>query len=218
LAIILLVLLGPFVFVFSFLGKLNGGNLIYKACNIYARVWFFMAGILYKEINKPKFNKGSQYIFITINQPIRALGKQQMAKYPIFGYFYKKAVVSVDRDNATMRAQSIAVLKNYIAQKISIFIFPEGTFNESGKPLKPFYDGAFRIAIDTQTPIQPILFLDNNKRMDNSGSFNLTPGKCRVFFLAEIFVDGFTKKDVTTLKQQVFNAMEKGLIENGFKN
>jgi 1-acyl-sn-glycerol-3-phosphate acyltransferase len=39
-------------------------------------------------------------------------------------------------------------------------MFPEGTFNETNAPLKDFYDGAFRIAIETKTAVKPVLFLD----------------------------------------------------------
>jgi 1-acyl-sn-glycerol-3-phosphate acyltransferase len=53
------------------------------------------------------------------------------------------AVVLVDRSNPEKRAQSLRALKAAIAHKISIFIFPEGTFNLTQKPLKDFYDGAF---------------------------------------------------------------------------
>jgi 1-acyl-sn-glycerol-3-phosphate acyltransferase len=94
---------------------------------------------------------------------------------------------------------------------ISIFIFPEGTFNETGKPLKDFYDGAFRIAIETETPVKPMLFIDTIDRLHYSNIFNLTPGYNRTIFLREIPVEGLTKKDVQALKQKVYDLMEAGL-------
>ena len=83
-----------------------------------------------------------------------------MVKYPVFGIIYRMAAIVVDRSSPERRAQSVRALKAAIYKHISIFIFPEGTFNETREPLKDFYDGAFRIAIETQTPIKPILFLD----------------------------------------------------------
>ncbi len=56
----------------------------------------------------------------------------------------------VNRENASKRAESIKQLNQFFAQKISVFICPEGTFNTTHKPLKDFYDGAFRIAIETK--------------------------------------------------------------------
>ena len=79
------------------------------------------------------------------------------------------------------------------------------------QPLKEFYDGAFRIAIETQTPIKPILFLDGYKRMHYRNIFTLTPGKNRAIHLAEIPVQGLTLDDIPQLKQTVFDVMEAKL-------
>ena len=95
-------------------------------------------------------------------QPFRILGKSEMAKIPVFGFLYQHAVVMVDRSNAVKRAESVAKLKAFIRKGISVVIAPEGTFNMTANPLKEFYDGAFKIAIETQTPIKPILFLDTD--------------------------------------------------------
>ena len=108
-------------------------------------------------------------------QHFRILGKSEMAKIPVFGFFYRNAVVMVDRSSAEKRARSVKILKSVIRKGISVVIAPEGTFNFTTKPLKEFYDGAFRIAIETQTPIKPILFLDCNDRLNNTsnaGSFS----------------------------------------------
>ena len=120
----------------------------------------------------------------------------------------------VDRSDAAHRAQSVRALKAAIRRGISIFIFPEGTFNETGKPLKAFYDGAFRTAIETQTPIKPILFVDNDDRLNHKSIFSLTPGISRCVFLDEVKVDGYkTKNDIQQLKQKIHNKMEEALIQ-----
>src|SRR6185295_14848232 len=151
-------------------------------------------------------------IVMCIHQPVRVLGKYEMVKYPLFGLIYRAAVILVDRSDAEHRAQSIRALKAAIARGISIFIFPEGTFNETDKPLKDFYDGAFRTAIETQTPIKPILFIDNINRLHWRSIFTLTPGLCRCVFLSEINVEGYTtKQDIQRLKQHVYDKMEETL-------
>lgn len=91
-------------------------------------------------------------------------------------------------------------------------VFPEGTFNMTNKPLKEFYDGAFRLAIETQTPIKPVLFLDTYSRMHYKSIFAMTPGKCRIVYLEEIPVNGLNIEDVQVLKQKVYNTMESKLI------
>ncbi|MEQ1625000.1 MAG: lysophospholipid acyltransferase family protein, partial [Sediminibacterium sp.] len=144
-------------------------------------------------------------------QPLRILGKYEMVKLPIFGWIYRAAVILVDRRNAETRAKSVRALKAAIKNGISIFIFPEGTFNESSDPLKSFFDGAFRIAIETGTPIKPVLLVDTLERLHYRSVFALTPGKNRVVYLEEVPVTGLEMKDIAFLKQKVFDLMEQGL-------
>jgi 1-acyl-sn-glycerol-3-phosphate acyltransferase len=118
----------------------------------------------------------------------------------------------VDRRDAEKRAKSVRQLKAVLRKRISIFIFPEGTFNETGRPLKDFYDGAFRIAIETQTPIKPTLLLDTVDRLHYSSIFSLTPGKSRVVFMEEIPVAGLQMSDIASLKKTVHNIMKEGLL------
>jgi 1-acyl-sn-glycerol-3-phosphate acyltransferase len=151
-------------------------------------------------------------IVMSMHQPVRVLGKYEMVHYPVFGFIYRVAVILVDRSDAAHRAQSLRALKAAIGHGISIFIFPEGTFNETGNLLKEFYDGAFRTAVETQTPIKPILFIDNYKRLNQKSIFSLTPGISRCVYLDEISVEGYTaKQDIKLLKQKVYDAMEEGL-------
>ncbi len=224
-SIIMLVAL-PFVLLSLFAGKIKGGNFIYRICKLWAKIWYFFIGINHQDIYETVHDATRQYIFvanhisymdvppavISLNQPYRVLGKYEMVKYPIFGWIYRSAVILVDRSSPEMRAKSFRALKAALARGISIFLFPEGTFNETGKPLKDFFDGAFRLAIETQTPIKPLLFIDTNERLNQFDIFSLTPGLSRVVYLTEISVSGLVKSDVRKLKQITYDAMEAGLL------
>jgi 1-acyl-sn-glycerol-3-phosphate acyltransferase len=145
-------------------------------------------------------------------QHFRILGKAELAKVPIFGFLYRNAVVMVDRSDPEKRAKSVRQLKSVINKGISVVIAPEGTFNTTHQPLKEFYDGAFRIAVETQTPIKPILLLDNYDRLSYKNIFSLTPGKTRAVFLPEVNVSGLKADDASVLKEKVFRQMEERLI------
>jgi 1-acyl-sn-glycerol-3-phosphate acyltransferase len=134
---------------------------------------------------------------------------------PVFGFIYKYSVVAVNRSSPANRAASIRILKSILSKGISIMVFPEGTFNMGGEPLKEFYDGAFRVAIETQTPIKPVLFLDNYDRMHYRNIFSLTPGRCRIVYLNEIGIEGYTLAGVGLLKQKVFDIMKQKLVAYG---
>jgi 1-acyl-sn-glycerol-3-phosphate acyltransferase len=225
--VILMLLIVPFVLVGSFFGKIGGGNFIYRMCCVWGDLWFFCIGIPHRNLYETPHDRSKQYIFVanhisyldapvivkTLRQPVRVLGKIEMAKVPVFGFIYRNAIVTVDRSNAEKRAKSVRILKSVIRKGISIFIFPEGTFNETEKPVKEFFDGAFRIAIETQTPIKPVLFLDAYNRMHYRSVFSLSPGRSRSVFLDEISVAGLTSADLPKLKQQVYEVMDRKLRE-----
>jgi 1-acyl-sn-glycerol-3-phosphate acyltransferase len=146
------------------------------------------------------------------HQPIKPLGKFESSKIPLFGLFYRHIVIMVDRSNPEKRAQSLQNLKAALKQKISIFIFPEGTFSMTEeKPLKDFYNGAFKLAIEMQVPIQPVLMVDSVDRMHFSSIFTLSPGICRVVYLPSVYVDNYTIEDLEILKDQVHQMMDDGL-------
>jgi 1-acyl-sn-glycerol-3-phosphate acyltransferase len=148
-------------------------------------------------------------------QPVRILGKAEMNKIPVFGSIYKRGTVSVDRDSPEARARSVKKLIGFIKKGISVFICPEGTFNMTHKPLKSFYDGAFRIAIETQKPIRPVVFPDTYDRLNYASIFSLNPGKCRGIYLCQTPTKGMTLKDVPQLKAKIFVQMEEALIRYG---
>lgn len=216
----------PFVFMGVAIGKIKGGNFIFKVCNAWARTWYFFIGVHHKEIFEVPHDASRQYIFVanhvsymdippivtTIHQPVRVLGKYEMVKVPVFGWIYRAAVILVDRRDAERRSKSVRALKAALKHGISIFLFPEGTFNvDDSKPLKSFFDGAFRVAIETQTPIKPLLFIDTAERLHHSSIFSLTPGKNRVVFLEEVSVEQYTMQDIQQLKQVVYDVMDAGL-------
>lgn len=201
--------------------------MVYFLCMVWADLWFFFVFIYFKKIYESPHDKSRAYIFLSnhisyidaaiipkaYRQPLRPLGKVEMGKVPVFGFIYKNAIVTVDRTNPNDRANSVRVLKSLLSKGISVLVFPEGTFNMTTHPLKDFYDGAFKIAIETQTPIKPVLFLDSYRRMPYESIFHMSPGRCRLLYLDEIPVEGYTSKDTGKLKQHVYGIMQKKLIE-----
>ena len=216
----------PLVIMSSFWG-ISGGDFLYSLCRLWGNIWLPSIGIFHQNIYESSIEDDKHYVFIAnhisfmdipvIFQAIRRkhfriLGKIEMSKVPLFGFLYKNATIMVDRSSVKKRAESIIRLKKILHQNISIFIYPEGTFNETHKPLKSFYDGAFRLAIETQTPLKPIIFLDTYKRLHYKSIFSLTPGKCRAVILPEIAVKGLGMNDIDALKNSAYTMMENCLL------
>jgi 1-acyl-sn-glycerol-3-phosphate acyltransferase len=225
--VIILLIVTPFVIIASFFGKISGGNAVMKIAHGWADVWLFLIGIYHLRIVEQELKNDQSYVFISnhnsymdipqmlkaIRRPLRILGKAEMGKVPVFGIIYNAAVVPVLRGSAEARAKSVMILKSVLNKNISIYIAPEGTFNMTDKPLIDFYDGAFRLAIETQTPIKPLLFLDAVDRMHWRSIFAMTPGKLRTVYLEEISTEGYTPYDVEQLKQKVYALVEEKLVE-----
>ena len=223
----IMLIIFPFVIISSFSGRIKGGNMILRLCMFWADIWFPLVFIRIEKTYESPHDKSKQYIFVTnhisyldsavlvkaYRQPFRPLGKVETGKIPVFGFIYRKAIVSVDRSSLDNRIKSMRILRSIISKGISVLVFPEGTFNMTNGPLKRFYDGAFRLALETHTPIKPVLFLDNYDRMYYKALFSLTPGRCRIVYLDEIPVEDLTTRDAHYLKQKVYELMEKKLVE-----
>lgn len=199
---------------------------VYIICRYWGKILYFLLGIKHidqfeavHDFNRPHIFVGNHNSYMDIptivqlkHQPIRPLGKFESSKIPLFGLIYRNAVVMVDRSNPDKRAQSLRNLKAALEKNISIFIFPEGTFSMTeAYPLKSFYSGAFKLAIEMNIPIQPILLVDAVDRMHYSSLFSLTPGKHRVVYLETIQVAHYTINQVEELKQKVYDLMDQGL-------
>src|ERR1700759_1575729 len=218
----------PLVLIFSFFGRRRGGNMICSMARIWADIWYFLLGIRHENLFESSYDPSRNYIFLFNHtsymdipclfkairkQPFRVLGKEEIKKIPVFGFIYSRGAVMVDRGDTVRRAKSVRALKSLLKHHISIGIFPEGTFNETGNALKSFYDGAFRISIETQTPIKPVLFLDNYNLLNHQELLSLKHGRSRAVFLDEISPDGFNLKQISLFKQKVYTIMENKLKE-----
>ncbi|MDX2002163.1 MAG: lysophospholipid acyltransferase family protein [Chitinophagales bacterium] len=211
------------------LSKLRKGDVMYEANWWFTVVFGAFTGICYKVIGKTAVDWQRTYVmvanhnaiadvFIMVN-PLRGIRYRPLAKIellsvPIFGFLFKYTLIFVDRKNPNSRRGSITELRKLINEDhVSPFIFPEGTRNRTGKPLKEFFDGAFRIAIDTQTPILPLVYM-GTKQITPQGVMLMRPGVLTCIFLPPIETIGLTVEDLPMLKQKVFSDMEKAILAN----
>ena len=96
--------------------------------------------------------------------PFVFVGKKELVNIPIFGFFYKRVCIMVDRDSARSRTAVYIRAQKRLNKGLSICIFPEGGVPDMNVVLDNFKDGAFKLAIAHQIPVVPITFYDNKKR------------------------------------------------------
>lgn len=104
-------------------------------------------------------------MLLVAKHPFVFVGKAELAKIPLFGFFYKRTNILVDRSNARSRKAVFDRASARLKSGVSICIFPEGGVTEEEHLLLDhFKDGAFRLAIEHQIPIMPVSLFDNKKR------------------------------------------------------
>lgn len=194
------------------------------------RAWSFLLiygmGFRLKIKKEQKIEKNKSYMFIANHaslldpwvmialskNPIVFVGKKELVKIPIFGFFYRKVVIMVDRGSEKSRKRVYEMAKERLKNGTSVGIFPEGLVPEEDIVLASFKNGAFSLAIEYQIPIVPQIYYDC-KRFFSWNIFKGGPGNFRVKQCNFIETEGLKIEERKKLKQQVFS-----LVYNELKN
>jgi 1-acyl-sn-glycerol-3-phosphate acyltransferase len=174
-------------------------------------------GVRIKVKGKGNFAKGQNYIVLCnhnslmdvpvsspwIPGPNKTIAKIEMSRIPIFGIIYRIGSILVDRKDKDSRRKSFVLMKETLDMGLHMCIYPEGTRNKTGQPLKEFHDGAFKLAVDTGKPVLPAILFGTGKILPNNKSFYLLPGRVDFHFLPPIEPG----TDVEALKEKVFRLM-----------
>ena len=188
----------------------------FKLARFWAKFILLGMGLVWKIDKAQQLEKGKSYMFIanhtsmidimlmliSINKnPFVFVGKKELAKIPLFGFFYKHTSILVDRSDVRSRQGVFLRAQRRLQSGLSICIFPEGMVPEEFVILDEFKDGAFRLAINHQIPVVPLTFLDNKKRFSYI-FFSGGPGKLRVKMHPPIATIGLSTKDTHQLNKK----------------
>jgi 1-acyl-sn-glycerol-3-phosphate acyltransferase len=130
---------------------------------------------------------------------------------PLFGFYYIKGAVLVDRKSEQSRRQSFEKMKKVLDKGIHMCIYPEGTRNRTAEPLKKFHDGAFRLSVESGKAIIPAIILNTKKVVPLTKAFYFWPGKIEMHFLPAIAPGSMTSDE---LKEKVFSIMKEYYLAN----
>ena len=152
-------------------------------------------------------------MLVAVKNPFVFVGKKELAKIPLFGFFYKRTCILVDRSSAKSRQAVFLRAQKRLKQGLSICIFPEGGVPDESVVLDKFKDGAFRLAINHQIPIVPMSFLDNKKRFSYT-FFSGSPGRMRAIIHPFISTEGLTIEDTRALNEKTYELILENLKMN----
>ncbi len=195
---------------------------------IWARVILFGMGFYIKIEKDQELEQGKSYMLTANHQsmtdimlmlaitrnPFVFVGKKELVKIPLFGFFYKRTCILVDRSSTRSRMEVFNLAQKRINQGLSICIFPEGGVPAENILLDDFKDGAFRLAIEHKLPIVPMTFADNKKRFSFtflSGS----PGIMRVKVHKFVETKDKTLDDKKDIRDEVRTVILKQIVDLG---
>ena len=195
----------------------SGYPYFFKMARIWAKVILFGMGFSYKVNQEPVLEAKTSYMIVAnhtsmvdimlmlaiIKNPFVFVGKQELVKIPLFGFFYKRTCILVDRGSTKSRRDVFEAAQQRIKRGLSVCIFPEGGVpDDESIVLDEFKDGAFRLAIEHQIPILPITFPDNKKRFSYT-FFSGSPGLMRAYIHCIVETEGLTIEARKGIKEKV---------------
>lgn len=206
----------------------RGQAIFLRIAAIWMRVWLTLIGCTLKVRGKEHFKKGVAYI-VTCNHnsfmdvPLscpfipganRTIAKKSFTKVPIFGWYYAKGSVLVDRKSEQSRRKSFEMMMQTLREGMHMSIYPEGTRNRTNEPLKKFYDGAFKLSVASGAPIIPSVIFNTKKILPPNKPMYLIPGPMEIHFLEPIEPTNLSSDE---LKDKVFEVMKNYYLAGSSK-
>lgn len=193
---------------------------------IWMHIFFFATGCRLKVTGKENFKYGENYVVICNHNSLmdvplttpfipggnKTIAKAEMAKIPVFGLIYKRGSILVDRKDKNSRKNSFKKMKEILDMGMHMCIYPEGTRNRTPMPLKEFHDGAFRLAVESNTSILPALIFNTKKVLPPEKPFFFWPSKMELHFLPPVSVN--KSDDFELVKQKLHQIMTAYYISN----
>ncbi len=192
---------------------------------VWIRMWLFLAGCPLKIRGQHYFEKGKTYI-VTCNHnsvldptlscpfipgPNKTIAKDFYAKIPIFGWYYARGSVLINRKDEQSRKKSYDKMKEVLSKHMHMSIYPEGTRNRTDQPLKKFYSGAFHLAEDTGNDIIPAVLFNTKKALPFGKPFYFQPCTLEIHFLPPVTVSG---RPASEIKDEVYEKMHDYIIQH----
>lgn len=192
-------------------------------------IWFTLVGVRRIITGTKNFKRGENYVVVCnhssfMDIPLsspgipganKTIAKIEMTRIPLFGMIYRLGSVLVDRKNDESRKTSFLKMKEILETGLHMCIYPEGTRNKTKEPLQKFYDGAFRLAVDSSKPVMPAVIFYTTRVMPRDKTFYFWPHKVEMHFLPPVYPGQLT---VQELRDAVYHQMKEAIATRIARN
>jgi 1-acyl-sn-glycerol-3-phosphate acyltransferase len=196
-----------------------------KVNQFWASLFFLLIFMQVEVEGKEHIKNGQSYVFAAnhfsyldiammgfIPGDVVYIGKSSIRKIPLFGYYFKKLHIAVNRSSIKSRGEVLVRAKNAIEKGSSIVIFPEGGITTGMPPhMNKFKDGAFTLALDKQIPLIPVTLSFNHLILPDDGRLLLNFKRGKIVIHPPISTGGLTHKDLQVIKNKCYNTIQDQL-------
>lgn len=172
-------------------------------------LWKFrISGVMPENPRRPFVAVSNHESFVDIllishlHWEMKWLSKAELFRIPLLGWLMRLAGdIPVQRGTARSAIAAMNRCKEILKEHVSVIIFPEGTRSVTDE-LLPFKDGAFRLAIDAQVPILPMVVHGTGTAL-RKHDWRLGRSVAEVRVLDPVETSGMTHADVARLREEV---------------
>jgi 1-acyl-sn-glycerol-3-phosphate acyltransferase len=137
-----------------------------------------------------------------VPREMKWMAKESLFRIPWFGWLFVLAGdIPIRRGDSGSASEALRKAREYLARGMSVMIFPEGTRSRTGE-LGSFKSGAFRLAIEAQVPILPIVVTGTAAGYPK-GSPWVRPCRGTARILEPVSVASYTLDDAAKLREVV---------------
>jgi len=225
---VLVIIIGIF-WTFPFALSNKTFPLAYKGIRLWSILIFYGTGFRLDLNRVQTLDRNQPYIFISNHasildimimalihkhHPIVFVGKEELARLPIFGPIYRRICITVNRSDTKSRTRVFKLAKEKISSGQSIVIYPEGGIpHDDSISLQRFKDGAFTIAISTRVPIVVYCFKGVKEMFPWSWTKGY-PGTAKVKLIDIIPTENLSLRDKDKIKEICYKKIYDDLVPN----
>ena len=141
------------------------------------------------------------------------ISKIENMKLPVLGWYLRMAdYIIINRGNNESKEEMMKKSFQYLKDRTSIMMFPEGTRSVDGE-IGFFKRGAFQLAINAHVPILPVVLDGSGGVLPKHGLIFTTGHKIMIKVLDPVMPESFNTDDPDILSRNFSNFMIEALKE-----
>jgi len=152
--------------------------------------------------------------FLASPTPVVFMGKAELLKLPLFGYFFKQTSIPVDRSSFSGRKQALKDADKKIKEGYSVCIYPEGGVPPQSYLLRGFKAGAFKLAAENNVPVLLMSIYQSKFRLGDWGERS-SFGPVDTKVLGEFWPNQESDNPVQELSDRCYIALAADLKNHG---